>query len=158
MSFFNIGIFFLQFLLWTLLVYLMHRLAHWRSKYNFLYQIHLTHHKVDYLNPVNRSFKWFYLLFYFGGLYETLDVILILTLPALIVYFINPNTGIYLLVFHYMYEVFLSEGFLDHNPNVTGSITRYLSWGKYHLGHHRNWKKNYSLMITLWDYIFGTRK
>ena len=146
------------FLLWTLLVYFLHRLAHFRHKRNPLYRIHICHHRVNYFKEENRKFRWCYLLFYFGGLNETLDVLLVLTLPALVVYFIYPPTGVYILCFHYFYEVFFSEGLLDHNPKVKGGITKFFSWGQYHLTHHRTWKYNYSLIITLWDYVFSTKK
>lgn len=146
------------FLLWTLLVYLMHRLAHVRHTFNFLYKIHIYHHKIDYFKKENRRFKWYYMLFYFGGVYETLDVLFILTMPLLFIYILLPNLTIYLVIFHYLYEVFLSEGMLDHNPNVNGKITTVFSWGSYHLIHHKTWKYNYSLMITIWDRVFKTTK
>ena len=154
----NIFLFVTLFLLWTLLVYLMHRLAHIRHRANVLYYFHVAHHKVDYLKERNRKFKWYYLLFYFGGIRETLDVILILTIPLLIVCFIYPPLAVFLIGFHYIYEVFLSEGLLDHNPSVKGKVTQFFSWGNYHLTHHKTWRYNFSLMITLWDYVFKTKK
>ncbi len=146
------------FLLWTLFIYCLHRLAHYRNKFNLLYKIHLYHHKVDYYNEANRKFHWYYLFFYFGGIRETLDVIFMLTLPAVFIYLLFPQYGIYILAFHYLYEVFLSEGALDHNPRIRGPATRFFSWGQYHLIHHKTWKFNYSLIITLWDYVFYTMK
>lgn len=154
----NIFIFIGLFLLWTLLVYFMHRLAHIRSKNNPLYYVHLAHHKINYFKEDNRKFKWYYLFFYFGGILETLDVIVMLTVPALSVYLLFPSYGIYILLFHYLYEVFLSEGYLDHNPKINGKITNYFSWGTYHLIHHKTWTHNFSLIITLWDYMFVTQK
>jgi sterol desaturase/sphingolipid hydroxylase (fatty acid hydroxylase superfamily) len=146
------------FFLWTLLVYSMHRAAHIKNQYNLLRKIHLSHHKINYLERDNRRFKWYYMLFYFGSIYASLDVILMLTLPAFVVYFLYPRLGIYIIAFHYVYEVFLSEGALDHNPNITGKATRYFAWGKYHLTHHSDSRYNYGLMITLWDWVFKTRK
>lgn len=144
------------FLLWTFLVYLMHRLAHIRHKHNLFHAIHLSHHKIDYLNANNRKFKWYYFFFYFGSLNATLDVLIMLTLPAFIVYFIYPPLGIYILIFHYLYEVLLSEGALDHNPAIKGRITSFFAWGEYHLTHHKTWVSNYGLVITFWDTIFKT--
>jgi sterol desaturase/sphingolipid hydroxylase (fatty acid hydroxylase superfamily) len=109
------------------------------------------------MNSNNRKFKWYYLFFYFGSIYATLDVLFMLTLPALIVYFIYPPLGIYILVLHYLYEVFLSEGALDHNPAIRGATTRFFAWGQYHLHHHRTWMSNYGLIITLWDNVFRTK-
>lgn len=144
------------FLLWTLIVYWMHRLAHIRIWYNFLYYFHLAHHKINYFRQSNLKFKWYYLFFYFGSLRASLDVICMLTIPAFIVYFIYPKIGIYILIFHYIYEVFFSEGLLDHNSNITGTSTKLFAWGKYHLVHHKKWNYNFSLMITLWDWVFKT--
>ncbi len=145
------------FLLWTLIAYFMHRIAHFRHRLNPLYYIHLAHHKINYLTE-DRKFKWYYLLFYFGSIRETLDILLILTLPAIFLFALFPRLGIYLLAYHYLYEAFLSEGLLDHNPRIHGKVTKFFSWGEYHLTHHRTWKYNYSLMITLWDHVFGTLK
>jgi len=146
------------FLLWTFIVYLLHRLSHFKHKLNFLYFIHRYHHRVDYNIERIRKFDWRYLLFYFGGFYESLDVVCTMTLPALVLYLIFPIYGGYLLTFHYLYEVFLSEGQLDHNPTITGAVTNYFSWGKYHLKHHKDVRCNYSLIVPFWDFIFGTQK
>lgn len=154
----NILIFIILFMFWTLLIYAIHRLAHLRHKYNPLYKLHLYHHKINYLSSENRRFKWYYIFFYFGGIYETLDVLCMLTIPAVIVYIVSPTIGLYVLILHYLYEVFLSEGTLDHNPRITGKVTNVFAWGKYHLTHHRYWRYNYSLIITLWDWVFQTRQ
>ena len=146
----------LLFLAWTLLVYAMHRIAHWKIKGNFLRALHLAHHKVDYSNEINRRLKWYNLFFYFGSLNATLDVIMMLTLPAVMIFLLYPRLGAYILVFHYLYEVFLSEGVLDHNPKINGFVTKYFSWGDYHLEHHKRWNCNYSLMVTVWDRVFRT--
>src|ERR1700744_2338404 len=131
------------FLLWTFIVYVLHRLSHIKHKFNFLYFIHRYHHRVDYSIQNRRKFDWRYLLFYFGDFYESLDVICTMTLPAFILYLIFSKYGVYLLAFHYLYEVFLSEGQLDHNPRITGAITKYFSWGEYHLKHPKNVRYNY---------------
>jgi len=147
----------LLFLLWTLCIYFMHRIAHIKHRLNFLHTIHLNHHRINYWKEGYR-FRWYYLFFYFGSIYASLDVFFMLTVPALFVFLIYPKVGIYILLFHYFYEVFLSEGILDHNPKIKGKITKFFAWGDYHLTHHKNWKKNYSLIITLWDYVFRTIK
>jgi sterol desaturase/sphingolipid hydroxylase (fatty acid hydroxylase superfamily) len=97
-------------------------------------------------------------LFYFGGVLETVDVLVTITIPAIIVYFIYPPVGIYILIFHYLYEVFFSEGVLDHNPAIKGRITAIFAWGDYHLSHHKNWNCNYGLLLTCWDHLFNTVK
>jgi len=145
------------FLLWTLMVYWMHRLARIKSQYNFLYKLHLAHHKINYQKEANLKFRWYYLFFYFGSIRASLDVFFMLTIPAFLIYLIDSRVGIFILIFHYLYEVFLSEGLLDHNPKITGRITHFFSWGKYHLTHHKKWGYNFSLMITIWDWVFRTQ-
>jgi len=149
---------FFVFMLWTFLIYFMHRLAHVKHKLNFLYFIHRHHHRVNYLSSKLRSFNWRHFLFYFGSIHESIDVLIMMTLPAILLCLLFPPYGLYILIFHYLYEVFLSESQLDHNPKITGAITNYFSWGKYHLYHHKNIQFNYSLIITFWDLIFKTRK
>ena len=152
----DVLLFFILFLFWTLCIYLIHRISHIKSSRNVLYKIHLQHHRIDYAKKSNRKFKWYYLFFYFGDIYSTLDVLIMLTLPAVIIYMVFPRIGIYILLLHYIYEVFFSEGLLDHNPKIKGKVTYFFSWGTYHLYHHKVWNKNYSLLITLWDKIFKT--
>ncbi len=154
----NLLIAFVLVLLWTLQIYILHRLAHIKHPLNFLYHIHISHHKINYMKEENRQFKWYYFFFYFGGILETVDVLVTITIPAIIVYFIYPPVGIYILIFHYLYEVFFSEGVLDHNPAIKGRITSIFAWGDYHLGHHKNWNCNYGLLLTCWDHLFNTVK
>jgi len=149
-------------LLWTFIAYWMHRLGHIKSRYNPIYYFHIPHHNLDYISKEkrkSRNFKWYYLFFYFGNIRSTLDVIFVMTIPlTILIYIIAPNEGLFLLLLHYIYEVFLGENILDHNPNLKGRITHYLAWGQTHLEHHRTPYKNYGLIINLWDYIFSTWK
>jgi len=145
------------FLIWTFAIYWLHRLAHVRAKWNPLYPIHQAHHRQKY-DGTETDIKPGHFIFMFGDIKVTWDVLLTQTLPLLIITCFLPQQGLVLLAFHYIYEVFLSEGILDHNPRLVGNITRYFAWGRFHLTHHHQPVKNYSLMITLWDYIFGTAK
>ncbi|AUI88246.1 hypothetical protein BS333_18010 [Vibrio azureus] len=142
------------FLLWTLYSYLYHVLAHVRSKYNLLQYIHLKHHGYKYDGsiwpPWNEYFFWF------GDLRSSMDVYLAFTLPLVILTIFDPIPGAILLVFHYFYELFLSRNVLDHNPKITGKITRFMSIGSFHLKHHSNVRCNFSFFITFWDYLFRT--
>jgi sterol desaturase/sphingolipid hydroxylase (fatty acid hydroxylase superfamily) len=146
------------FFTWTFLIYALHRLAHVKNRLNFLYFIHRYHHRVNYFTVAKRKLNWKCFFFYFGSWYETIDVLITMTLPAALLFFIFPPYGIYLLVFHYLYEVFLSESLLDHNPKIKGSVVNFFSWGKYHLSHNKDVRFNYSLIITFWDYVFKTQK
>lgn len=146
------------FLLWTLAIYWLHRLSHMRARWNPLWRIHRAHHRHPYLRRYEpagwpRAGQWFLWL---GDWESSLDVIVQMTIPLLVIAWIWPDVGVPLLVFHYLYELFLSESQLDHNPKITGRATRYFAWGDFHLHHHINPKHNYGLMITLWDRVFGS--
>ncbi len=145
------------FLVWTFITYWLHRLAHVKNKFNILYRFHAAHHEVNYFKG-GEKFSIAYLLFYFGDIRVTADVLLTITLPLIVLTIFYPSQGLVLLAFHYLHEVFLSERLLDHNPKINGNITNYFAWGSYHLEHHRNLKHNYSAFITLWDKVFKTQK
>lgn len=148
------------FLAWTLLMYLMHRLAHVVHPANPLWRIHLAHHRVPYLSMGDRN-HWpqpGQFLFWLGSWQLSLDVLISMTLPLLLLCWFLPAEGLTLLVLHYLYEVFLSETRLDHNPRIKGAVTRFFAWGHYHLYHHVNLKRNYGLIVTWWDWLFGTAR
>lgn len=142
------------FFLWTLYSYTIHVIAHLNFRFNFLKYIHVKHHSYKYTGlkwpPLSDYFFWF------GGLRASLDVWITFTLPLLLLLFIEFDVALTLLVFHYFYEVFLSRDILDHNPNITGKITRFIPIGSFHMKHHKYYKCNYSLFITFWDYLFRT--
>jgi sterol desaturase/sphingolipid hydroxylase (fatty acid hydroxylase superfamily) len=112
---------------------------------------------VNYFKGVEK-FSIGYLFFYFGDIRVTVDVLLTITFPLILLTFLFPSQGLVLLAFHYLHEVFLSERLLDHNPKIKGNITHYFAWGSYHLEHHRNPKSNYSAFVTIWDKVFKTQK
>jgi sterol desaturase/sphingolipid hydroxylase (fatty acid hydroxylase superfamily) len=142
------------FLLWMLIAYWIHRIAHIPHKYNFLFKIHLAHHKYEYGKPSWP--RWHEYFLWYGDLRSSLDVWITLTFPAMVITLIDPRHGIILLIINYIYEVFLGGDVLDHNPKIRGRITKIFAWGQFHLTHHRNVRKNYSFYITLWDHIFRT--
>lgn len=143
------------FLLWTFVVYFLHRLSHIKRKYNFLYHLHKVHHQINYQNG-GSEFKIKFLFLNFGDIRLTLDIIVMLTIPLLCLTYFFPQQGVALLVYHYCAEVFFSERMVDHNPNFKGVSTKFFAWGEYHLKHHKNPKVNYSFIITLWDKVFRT--
>ena len=145
-------------LAWTFIAYWLHRVSHISNPKNPLWKIHCAHHRIPYLSEptgskvpkIGQFFLWL------GSWRTSLDVIIVLTLPALVFAITLPRYGIPLLIFHYLYEVFLSEYALDHNPRIKGALTRYFAWGDFHLYHHIAPKNNFGLMITLWDRVFNT--
>lgn len=148
------------FLVWTFAEYWMHRLMHWRNRYNFLYDIHREHHKIPYNEVTDKKHRWpklMYFLFFFDNIHETLEIILGETLPACIIYFIDPECGIVILLFHYVYEILATDSLLEHNEDIKSKyIISTFAVGQFHLEHHRRSEKNYGFTITLWDHVFGT--
>ncbi len=145
-------------LVWTFSIYWLHRLAHIHHPKNPLWHLHRAHHAIHYLGTPRKSF-WPSLgqfLFWLGSWRASLDVIVTITIPAIILAVFLPRYGIPLLIFHYFYEVFCSEYALDHNPNIKGRLTRIFAWGDFHLLHHMTPRNNFSLIITFWDRVFGT--
>lgn len=147
--------FLLVILLWTLLYYILHRVAHIRHKHNWLHKLHIIHHRTDYRNG-GSHFKPQFLLFYFGDVRGTLDTLCMMTLPLIVITFVFPQQGLWVLLWHYINEVFLAERILEHNPRLFGRLTRVFAWGTFHLKHHKNPKTNFGLLITLWDNLFST--
>lgn len=145
------------FLAWTALAYAIHRLAHWPVAWNRLHQWHQAHHHPLYFQR-DPCLRWHHFLLCFGSWAETLDIWFTLTLPALLITALLPGLGVLLLLIHYVYEIFFSDQRLDHNPSITGSITHFFAWGRYHLFHHRLPSANFGLIITLWDHVFATAR
>ncbi len=144
------------FIIWSFVVYFLHYLAH--TKYiPLLNKIHSYHHKINYFSPKNQKWNWKILFLYYGWIYETLDVWIIVTIPLLIIVFWLWWNSIYLILFHYLYEVFLNLK-LDHNPNLKWKITKFFAIGSFHMKHHLDPFCNYWLFITFWDYLFNTAK
>jgi sterol desaturase/sphingolipid hydroxylase (fatty acid hydroxylase superfamily) len=149
------ALFIAALLAWTAIAYGIHRLAHLGGRWNLLHTLHRAHHAPGYLlRP--RPLRWHHLLFWFDTTAETLDVWFTLTLPALLIAALFPAQGPALLSLHYLYEILLSDGRLDHNPAIKGPITRVLACGTYHLQHHSNPNRHYGLILTLWDHVFGS--
>lgn len=142
------------FLVWTLCIYWLHRLGHFARSWNPLYHIHSAHHNIEYRETVR--FHPSQLLFWQGSWKCTADVLITMTLPLVCITVAFPEYGVVLLVVHYVYETFFSESVLDHNPKLCGVYTLVFAWGTYHLEHHARPYRHFGLMITLWDYVFGT--
>ena len=145
-------------LLWTFIIYWMHRLAHIHHPRNPLWQLHRAHHAIGYLSAPSQSTwpRFGQFLLWLGSWRASLDVIVSMTIPAIVIAIIIPRYGVPLLIFHYFYELFCSEYALDHNPNIQGGITRVFAWGDFHLLHHMTPRNNFCLIITLWDRVFRT--
>jgi sterol desaturase/sphingolipid hydroxylase (fatty acid hydroxylase superfamily) len=144
------------FLLWTLWSYAIHALAHskLRRRFNLVKLVHVKHHAYDY--GASKWPPWHDYLFWFGDWRSSMDIYIMFTIPLIVLTIFDPAYGGTLLGFHYFYELFLARNVLDHNPDITGPITKVLAIGNYHLGHHREVHCNFSFFFTFWDHVFGT--
>lgn len=146
----------LYFLLWGLWSYGMHVFAHSRvrRRFNFMKTLHFKHHAYNY--GASKWPPWHDYFFWFGDWRSSMDVYVTFTIPLVVLALLDPVPGCILLGFHYVYEVFLSRNVLDHNPNITGPITKLVPIGIYHMRHHRDVHCNFAFYLTLWDHVFGT--
>ena len=85
------------------------------------------------------------------NLHETLEIIVGETLPALLIWWFDPQCGVPLLIFHYVYEILATDALLEHNPDIRAPIwVRNFAVGQFHLEHHRRPTTNFGFTITLW--------
>ena len=148
------------FLMWTLAEYLLHRLMHYNHSLNIFFKIHRHHHNISLsilTSKKNMIPKFSYFIFWFENLNETIEILFGETFPAVLIYLIDPDSGKYILIFHYIYELLATDSLLEHNPDIKSqNIIKYFAVGQFHLQHHRQTNKNYGFTITLWDHVFGT--
>ena len=133
------------FLLWTFILYWIHRAAHIVP---FLKRYHKDHHIVI----KNTKTKWHInnLLMYNDTKNSTIHLWLTEVIPSFIISYITGQWWI--IIFYYVWAAFLQEN-LEHNKELNLPI---LTAGKWHLKHHQNNKKNFGLFISLWDKLFKT--
>ena len=138
------------FLLWTLILYTIHRIVH---KTPVLNKIHLDHHSyISKRIQEGKLIKWHWSnLFLFNDTWtSTLDLWITEVVPTLIFSLITGQWWIS--IFYYLWAAFIQES-IEHNPNIN---LYPLTSGKWHLVHHRNSKRNYGLFHPFWDRLFNT--
>jgi len=141
---------FFYFLLWTLILYVIHRIVH---KTPVLNKIHLDHHSyiTKRIKEGNLT-KWHWSnLFLFNDTWtSTLDLWITEVIPTLIFSLITGQWWIS--IFYYVWAAFIQES-IEHNPNIN---LYPLTSGRWHLKHHQNPKRNYGLFHPFWDRLFNT--
>jgi len=136
----------LYFLLWTLMLYWIHRIGHLVP---VIRAMHLHHHR--YVLVHNTTWHWSNLFLFNDDWTSTIDLWITEVIPTLI---FSIVTGQYWIsVFYYVWAAFIQES-IEHNDKVDLPI---LTSGKWHLIHHRS-SNNYGLFYPLWDIVFGTYK
>lgn len=138
--------FILYFLLWTFVLYALHRIVH---VIPIVRQIHLDHHA--YVNTHTTGWKWNNLFLYNDTNLSTLDLWITEVIPTILFSAITGQWWI--IIFYYLWAAFIQEA-IEHNKNIDFPI---LTSGKWHLIHHRS-SYNYGLFIPVWDILFNTYK
>lgn len=138
--------FIIEFFMWTLCLYIIHRLIHVTP---FLRRIHYDHHR--YIN-LNNNTKWHWNnLFLFNDTWiSTLDLWIGEVIPTLMFSYITGNWWIF--VFYYLWAALVQET-LEHNKNLDWYP---LTSGKWHLLHHKYPDTNFGLFLPIWDKVFKT--
>jgi len=133
------------FLIWTLYLYLLHRLIHITPYVN---TIHRHHHVYVFKHP--GKWHWSNVFLWNDDLTSTIDLWITDVLPTVL--FCWVFNCWWLLVFYWVWAGFFQEA-LEHNTriNLPG-----LTAGRWHMAHHKNPKKNFGLFIPVWDKIFKT--
>jgi len=135
------------FILWTLVLYLIHRLVHITP---VLKELHWDHHK--YVNLNDTGWRWNNLFLFNDTWKSTIDLWITEVVPSLI---FSIVTGHYwVIVFYYIWAAFLQEE-LEHNKKIN---LYPITTGRWHLVHHRTPNKNFGLFLPFWDKIFRTEQ
>lgn len=139
----------LIFLLWTFVVYWMHRAAHAIS---FMRRFHMDHHK-QVSNQTINGLNWKNAFLWFDSKESTIDQWLTEVIPTIVISSITGHW--WLFVAYYIWAAFIQET-VEHNKKI--NLYPFITSGKWHLIHHDDPTKNYGVFVPLWDIIFGTRK
>ena len=135
----------LYFLLWTLILYALHRAIHIVP---ILKTIHGNHHA--FVNNNKTKWHWSNIFLFNDNWTSTVDLWITEVIPSIIFSWVTGQWWIS--IFYYVWAAFFQEN-LEHNPKM-----KYypLTFGQWHLIHHRYPKKNFGLFIPIWDRIFLT--
>lgn len=135
------------FLLWTFMLYWIHRLAH---VIPFLKKYHFDHHKVVNLNEVKWS--WNNFLLYNDTSKSTIDLWLTEVIPTLLFSMLTGQWWV--IIFYYLWAALIQER-IEHDSSIDLPV---LTSGKWHLVHHQCGRYNFGLFTSIWDRMFYTNK
>lgn len=139
------------FLLWTLVIYWVHRFTH-MFNIPFVTKMHWDHHK-QVTNGNVKGLHWSNLFLFNDTWKSTADLWLTEVIPTIIFCAITGQWWI--LISYYLWAALIQEA-VEHNPRF--SIYPFLTSGKWHLVHHKDSRANFGLFHPLWDWVFGTKK
>lgn len=140
----------IAFLIWTLILYWLHRAIHITP---VLKKYHDTHHA--YINRIIKNggtttWHWSNLFLFNDNIPSTIDLWITEVIPTILFSAITGQWWLFL--FYYIWAAFIQES-IEHNPKI--NLTFLLS-GHRHLNHHKNPKQNFGLFFPVWDRLFGT--
>ena len=136
------------FLLWTMILYWIHRCGH---KIKFINKYHQDHHRYIRYHP-NVGWSWKNLFLYNDTKNSTIDLWITEVIPTIIFSYVTGHWVFF--AFYYFWAAFVQES-IEHNRKFS---LYPLTSGKWHLVHHKNQNMNFGLFFPLWDIIFGTNK
>lgn len=139
----------LSFIVWTLLMYWMHRFAHVIPG---LKDLHFAHHRYISSNPPPQ-WHWSNLFIFQDNWTSTAEVLVFEFVPTAIFCWFTGDWWI--LIFYYCWSAAIQEH-IEHNPKF--NIYPWLTSGQWHLLHHARGTGNYGLFTPVWDLLFGTYK
>lgn len=133
------------FLLWTFMLYWIHRIGH---KVPVIRKFHSIHH--GYINSTITGWHWNNLFLFNDNWPSTIDLWITEVVPTIIFSWLTGQWWI--AAFYYIWAAFLQEE-LEHRRNLNIPL---LTCGEWHLKHHRRSDKNFGLFFPLWDKLFKT--
>ena len=140
--------FIVEFITWTLMLYVIHRAIHVTPYLKF---IHMDHHR--YVNKNKTSWHWSNLFLFNDTWTSTFDLWITEVIPTLI--FAWLFDAWWLAIFYYLWAALIQE-IIEHNPKF--NKYPFITSGQWHLIHHKNSKKNFGLFFPIWDKIFITEQ
>ena len=138
----------LVFILWTFVIYWMHRAAHIVP---FMNKLHADHHK-QIAQDTYKGLHWTNLFLYFDSPKSTADQWATEVIPTIVM---SLFVGWWLFAVYYVWAAFIQEA-IEHNPKF--NFYPFITSGKWHLLHHEDNDKNFGVFFPVWDRLFGTWK
>jgi sterol desaturase/sphingolipid hydroxylase (fatty acid hydroxylase superfamily) len=139
----------IQFLIWTLLVYLIHKIIHRYPKQ--LGKFHFDHHSYVMKNYNRLGWHWSNLLLFNNNFYSTADLWLTEIIPLLITSWLFSTY--WLVLIYWVWAAFIQER-IEHLYHL--NLYPYLTSGNWHMKHHHNGSCNFGIFFPIWDITFGT--
>jgi sterol desaturase/sphingolipid hydroxylase (fatty acid hydroxylase superfamily) len=138
-----------QLIVWSLLLYLCHRLAHIVP---FLWKYHQDHHLQIY-KQTNKGHHWSNYFLFFDTWRSTIDQWLIEIIPTILLCLVFQDFTVFII--YYVWAVCIQER-VEHNYRF--DVYPFLTSGKWHLVHHSEYTKNFGVFTPVWDILFKTYK